>query len=67
MKSILDDLSPTKNRFLSTGTKLSRILEQSASGLTLTEETKSENKDDLDYFDYSPDLINPESPSPAVG
>ena len=45
---------------------MSRILENSASGLTLTEETKSENKDDdLSYFNYSPDLINPETP--AIG
>ena len=65
MQTIVNDLSPSKQRFLSTGTKLSRILEQSASGLSLTEETKSENEDkqDFEYFDYSPELINPASPS----
>ena len=44
---------------------MSRILEQSASGMTLTEETKSENKDreDFEYFNYSPELINPASPT----
>ena len=33
--------------------------------MTLTEETKSENKDreDFEYFNYSPELINPASPT----